>query len=223
MKQLCILKKLPGRGYMSDSNKKKELKTIANCSDDLQTIKALLLEVKTKTIYERWAFFVWGVLIILGGITHFIFEGLYTLKTMDDFMFIWIPVMILAGLFELISFIQNLSKKSLSVFSRPIIKFFLGLIILSFMVIFTSIVLLQLNYYNYIPLFLTFAGSGFFILYAMATHINYFFPAAFLTALAVILFFFTIPTRVLVLICSLGVGIAWIAGGITCYFLEKKD
>jgi hypothetical protein len=82
---------------------------------------------------------------------------------------------------------------------------------------------LQLRTYRYVPLFLTFAASGFFVVYAMATHINYLFPAAVLSAIPAVLFFFPIPVRILVLICSISIGAAWISSGFICYFLEKKD
>ncbi|MBN2533178.1 MAG: hypothetical protein JXB88_09820 [Spirochaetales bacterium] len=191
--------------------------------ENLRIIKEYLFDAKIRTMYAQWAFFVWGVLVILGGLTHYIIAGLCNLKAIEYFVFIWMPVIVLAFLFELISFIQNMSKYSLTIFSRPVIKFFLGLSIISFTIIFTAILFLELNVYYYIPLFLTFGSSVFFVLYAMITHIYYLIPASILTAIPVILFFFPIPTRILILVCSLSNGIVWIAGGFLCYFLEKKD
>lgn len=208
---------------MAENKTAEKPANLVNDLENLKVIKELLFDVKVRTMYAQWAFYVWGILIILGGVTHFLIEDFFTLKPMEYFVFIWVPVMTLTGLFELISFIQNMSKQSLNLLSRPIIKFFLSLILLCFMVIFTSIVFLQLKTYNYIPLFLTFAASCFFVIYAMATHINYLLPASILTAIPAVLFFFPIPTRILVLVCSLSIGIAWIAGGFICYFLEKED
>lgn len=208
---------------MAEYKKGESPDTMANYSENVRIIKELLFDAKVRTMYARWAFFVWGALIILGGITHYTVQGFISLKPMEYFVFIWVPVLILAGLFEFISFIQNLAKQSLSILSRPVIKFFLSLVILCFMVIFTSIIFLQLKTYHYIPLFLTFAASGFFVVYAMATHITYLLPASILTAISVVLFFFPIPARILVLVCSMCAGGAWIAGGFVCYFLEKKD
>jgi hypothetical protein len=66
--------------------------------------------------------------------------------------------------------------------------------------------------------------SSFFRLGFLLSPINrfYLFPASVLAAIPVVLFFFPLPTHILVLVCSLLVGAGWITGGIICYFLEKK-
>ncbi|MBN2439920.1 MAG: hypothetical protein JXJ04_01185 [Spirochaetales bacterium] len=208
---------------MSDNNVNEELKTIAACSENLQIIKDLLSEAKTKTIYAGWAFYVWGLITIIGGMVHFIVEGLYTLSAMQYFIYIWVPILILVGLFELISFIQNLARHALPIFSGPILKFYLSLFIFCPLIIFTTIVLVEHHSYHFIPLLFTFAASGFFALYALVTHLNYFIPGGFLSAISIFLYFLSLPTRTLVLVCCICVGIAWISSGVICYYLEKKE
>ncbi|MBN1700062.1 MAG: hypothetical protein JW881_21305 [Spirochaetales bacterium] len=208
---------------MPDNGMLDNRKTIDEFSDNLKTIKELLFEVKIKTIYARWAFYVWGGLLIAGGIVHFLVERYASLAPMEYFYYIWVPVIILAGLFELISFIQNMTRHSLNILSPPLVKYYIGLVLFLFIAILPCLVFLKLEVYRDIPVFLTAAAGGFYILYALATHINYLVPAAILTASSFIFYFSGLPTHLLVLVCSICAGGGWIGGGFICYLLQKKD
>jgi hypothetical protein len=208
---------------MSNNEITETKESIHEFSENLRIIKELLFEVKTKTIYARWAFYVWGVLIMLGGIAHFLVDIYFSLEPMEYFVYIWVPIIIVAGLFELISFIQNIARHSLNILSPPIMKYFIGLILYLFIVIFPCLVFMKLEVYADIPVFLTLAAGGFYVLYAAATHITYLIPASVLTATSFILYFISLPTHILVLICSIVTGGAWIAGGFICYLIQKKE
>ena len=196
---------------------------ISRYSQDIKTIKELLLETKNYTIYERWAFYVWGGLLIVGGILHFTVEGFIQLKPMEYFFYIWVPILVLAGFLELVSFIRNLTKKALTLFSRPIIKFFLSLVLYTLIMVFVSNILLRHHYYTEIPVFIAFGIAGFLAMYSLATHINYLVPSYTLGTICIILYFTPLSTRVLTLLCGICGGLACISCGIICYYLEKRE
>lgn len=91
--------------------------------EDIQTIKGILMEVEERSIIEPWAFYVWSVLVLLGTILQIFILKSLNWNASKNFLFIWLPVILISSLSELSSWVIKAKKESRLVFSRLIYKF----------------------------------------------------------------------------------------------------
>ncbi|NOY10257.1 MAG: hypothetical protein GXP33_15595 [Spirochaetes bacterium] len=68
--------------------------------EDIRTIKELLLKTEDQPVYENWAFYAWGILIISAGIVHYFAEAAYKLGTGELFLKIWLPAIFIGGIYR---------------------------------------------------------------------------------------------------------------------------
>ncbi len=190
---------------------------------DIETIKDLLFEAEKKPLYEHWAFYAWGGLIILGSLIHFFTERHFNLTVTELFLKVWLPVILVAGFLELISFIRNMSKHSLSLFSRSISKIYLSLIGSCVAFCFIVIFFINLDAVQYLPVVFLFACAVLYFIFAqMSAYTHLFIHGFLMILLAVILYLFNIDHYSLSLIIGLVIGFSLITAGFTSGIIEKK-
>ena len=63
--------------------------------EDIKTIKDIMLKTENEPVYENWAFYAWGLIIIAVSIIHFFIEAAYGYGIKDLFLKVWLPAIIL--------------------------------------------------------------------------------------------------------------------------------
>jgi len=194
---------------------------ISKYIDDIRTIKELLYGVEKRPLYERWVFWFWGALVIAGTLVQFLLTARYPIELSDIFLKIWLPVILLMGLSEIIALVQNLSRYSVSLFSRPYIKFYLGAVPSVAALILIGILVVRFGGGEALPLVVLLAGSIVFAFLAQHGGYSFVFVHSFVMFFLALFFYFShLPARILSLIVGLilGAGVALIG-----FFAKKPD
>jgi hypothetical protein len=184
---------------------------ISKYIDDIRTIKELLYGVEKRPLYERWVFWFWGGLVIAGTLIQHFLTARYPIELSELFLKIWLPIILLMGLSEVIALVQNLSRYSVSLFSRPYIKFYLGVVPSVAALVFLGVLFVRSGAGPEVPLVILLSGSIVFAFLAQHGGYSFVFMHSFVMFfLALILYFSHLPARILSLIVGLvlGVGIA---------------
>ena len=156
---------------------------------DIKTIKDLLADVDKRPLYEPWVFYVWGGLIALGSLIHFLVKKNYNLPTGDIFLKVWLPVILVMGFFEFLALIRNLASHSLSILSRGIVKLLMSMIGSSAALIFIILLFIKLDAIEYLPIVILLAGAIIYFILAQRSAYVYLFAHGFLMVLLAILFY----------------------------------
>ncbi len=197
---------------------------ISKYIDDIKTIKELLYDVEKRPLYEHWVFWFWGGLAIAGTLVQFFLTASHPLELPDLFLTIWLPIILLMGLSEIVALVRNLSRYSVSLFSLPYIKFYLGVIPSVSALIFIGVLFIKSGGGQYLPLVVLLSGSIIFAI--LAQHGGY--SSAFVNSfvmffLALVLYFSNPPTRILSLIVGLVMGAATIFVGVAAKYLDRRE
>jgi hypothetical protein len=189
-------------------------KDIEKYLEDINTIKSLLIKADEKPLVEYWAFITWGIFIILGTIIHFIAEKYFSFTNVELTFEIWIPVMVVAGIFESIALVQNTNKESIPLVSRLSVKLFLAFILLSTIFIILFNMLLKEGLEGYIPEFLSFMVGAYFIIFATLSYTPIFLNASILIVYGTLLYFMDFQSDIISLVTGGVIAGNFIAAGI---------
>lgn len=202
---------------------KKKEQDLAKYLKDIETIKDLLLEVEKKPLYENWAFYALGGLFILGTLVHFFTARYLNFGIRDLFLKIWLPVLLIGGFIEVITLVRNMSKYSLPLLSRSVIKLYLSLIGTVAVGIFVILLFINLNAIQYLPIIFLLFYSVFYLTLAQQAYYTHLYVHGYLfILLAIILYLFNIPHQILTLIIGSVMGVSSIIAGLTSSIMEKK-
>ncbi len=205
---------------MQENKKEPDL---AKYLEDIKTIKDLLLEVEKKPLYENWVFYAWGGLFILGSLIHFFTVKYLNFGIRDLFLKIWLPVLLIGGFIEVIALVRNMSKYSLPLFSRSVIKLYLSLIGIVAVLFFVVLFFINLKAIQYLPIiFLLFYSVFYLTLAQQPSYMHLYVHGYLFILLAIILYLFNIPHQILTLIVGSVIGVSSIIAGLTSSIMEKK-
>ncbi len=191
--------------------------------EDIRTIKEFLLKTESQPIYENWAFYVWGVLVIVAGMVHYYVEKRYNLRIGELFLRVWLPFILLSGFAEIISLVRNLEKNSMTIFSRSILKFYMSLIGETFVFGFVVLVIIRLNGVRYLPLTFLVMTAGWYFVFAMYFYTQLFYHAFGFIVLGFILFLLNVDHRLLVPLIASIIGISSLVVGFTSTLKKRKE
>ncbi len=197
---------------------------ISKYINDIKTIKELLYGVEKRPLFEFWVFWFWGGLAIAGTLVQFFLTASHPLKLQDLFLTIWLPIILLMGLSEIVALVRNLSRYSISLFSLPYIKFYLGVMPSVSALIFIGVLIIKSGGGPYLPLVVLLSGSIIFAILAQHGGYSHAFVNSFvLFFLALVLYFSSPPIRILSLIVGLVVGAATIFVGFASKYLDRRE
>ncbi|RKX83997.1 MAG: hypothetical protein DRP57_06795 [Spirochaetes bacterium] len=86
--------------------------------EDIKIIKDIMLKTENEPVYENWAFYAWGVIIITASIIHFFIEAAYNYSPNDLFIKVWLPGILLMLLVETVSIVRNWKKFAYNLFKE---------------------------------------------------------------------------------------------------------
>jgi len=191
---------------------------------DIETIKDLLADVDKRPLYEPWVFYVWGGLIALGSLIHFLVEKSYNLPIGDIFLKVWLPVILAMGFFEFLAFIRNLASHSLSIFSRGIVKLLMSMIGSSVALVFIVLLFLKLDAIEYLPIVFLLAGAIiYFILAQRSAYVYLSAHGLLMILLAILLYLLKIEHHTLSMIVGCVFALSLIIAGFNAGRMEKKE
>ncbi len=191
--------------------------------EDVRIIKEFLLRTESQPVYENWAFYVWGALVIVPGIIHYYVEKVYNLGVAGLFIKVWFPFILVSGFVETISLVRNLEKNSMTFFSRSILKFYLTLIGETFVFGFIILVIIRLNGVRYLPLVFLVMAAGWYFIFAMRFYTQLFYHAFAFIVLGFILYLLNVNHRAMVPLITTIIGISFLSVGFTATIKKKKE
>lgn len=174
------------------SEEKKE-QNIDRYARDLATIKSLLMEVEKRPFLEFWAFFTWAGLILTGTLLHYWLRISYKLPEPDIFIYVWLPLCIVASFLETVAWLRRMQKESMPLMNSTAIKLFIGMGAMMIAMGLFLVISAKATGYCYVP-HIVLAMYGIFILYfGQISHGFYFGAGYFLILFAVLLYLLPVP------------------------------
>jgi hypothetical protein len=189
---------------------------------DIKTIKDVLIKTEEKSIFETWVFFAYGVILILGAIANYLISTFLEISVSGLFYKLWIPLLIIMCFLEPIALVRKMARESMPVFSRTVIKLFLGFIGLLTIAAFLIFLLYISDNINIIPYFVLCFWALALLFYAQITSPSIFLHAFFLVFTAVFIYLADISIETQIMIIALIIGISSSVIGITEYIKNKK-
>ncbi len=190
---------------------------------DIETIKDLLFKAEQKPIYEYWAFYAWGILVILGSAIHFFVQRRFEPTVRQLFLEIWLPVILIAAFVELVTYIRTMSRQALSLFTRTLRRFALSLSGSAVAFCLLLVMLSRTGASGYMPIALLLGAAVFYFLLAQVTYTHVYLHGYLFLAIAILLYLFRVEHEALVLAVGFLVGFSLITVGITIRIKEKAS
>jgi len=188
---------------------------------DIATIKDILLKSEQKPIYEHWAFYAWGILVILGAVIHFIVQKRFDPTVRQLFLEIWLPVLLIGGFIELLTYIRTMSRQALNLFTRTVRRFYLSLLGSGVAFCLLVIMLNRGGAVGAMPIAFLLGAAVFYFLLAQVTYTHVYIHGYLFLVFAILLYIFDLSHEILVPIVGLLVGVSMITVGITIRVQEK--
>ncbi|GEM_PF-914949 len=188
---------------------------------DIATIKDILLKSEQKPIYEHWAFYAWGLLVIIGTVIHFFMQRRFAPSLRQLFLEIWLPVLLIAGFIELVTYIRIMSRQALNLFTRTVRRFYLSLLGSGVAFCLLMIMLNRAGAVGYMPIGFLLGAAVFYFLLAQVTYTHVYVHGYLFLIFAILLYLFDLTHEILVPTVGLLVGLSMIAVGITIRIREK--
>jgi hypothetical protein len=206
---------------MSENHKDQSLEKYLK---DIETIKDLLADVDKRPLYESWVFYVWGGLIAIGSLIHFLVEKSYNLPIGEIFLKIWLPVILAMAFFEFLALIRNLTKQSLSIFSRGIVKLYMSMIGSGVALVFIVLLFLELDAIEYLPIIFLLAGAIIYFILAQRTAYTYLIAhGVLMLLLAFVFYLLKIEHHALSLIVGCVFALSLAVAGFNAGRMKKKE
>ncbi len=190
--------------------------------EDIRTIKELMLRTENEPVYENWAFYSWGLILIAASLIHYFIERAYHYNIGELFLRVWVPTIAIMGLIETVSLVRNLEKNSLTIFSKKIVRLYLTIFGLSIIYIFIILLFIKLGGVQYLPIVLMLVAASFYFIFAIEGYRNAYLHGYILLAIAVVLYLLKIDHRVMVVIVGTVIGTSTILIGIAADINIKK-
>jgi hypothetical protein len=99
--------------------------TTERYAEDLATIRRMVAEREDLPLLEYWAFVVWGVLILLGTLVHWIAHTQAAMEPYRLALTLWIPIVALGAIQELVAFVRRLNADEVPLATRKITRLML--------------------------------------------------------------------------------------------------
>ena len=205
---------------MSDKNEHTEENTDRYIRD-IATIKDILLKSEQKPIYEHWAFYAWGLLVIIGAVVHFFVQKRFEPSVRRLFLEIWLPVLLIAGFIELVTYIRTMSRLALNLFTRTVRRFYLSLLGSGVAFCLLIVMLNRGGAVGFMPIAFLLGAAVFYFLLAQVTYTHVYIHGYLFLVIAILLYIFDLRHEILVPIVGLLVGFSMIAVGMTIRIREK--
>jgi hypothetical protein len=189
---------------------------------DIAIIKDMLFKAEQKPIYENWAFYAWGGLLILASVVHFLMEKLYFFPIGRLFLEIWLPMILVSSLVEAVTLVRNLARQALAIYSRTVLRFYLSIFGSCGSLTLVVLLLIKLQAISYLPLVFLLAAAIVYFIFAQTTYTHLYVHGFLFIVLAVIFYLFDIPHQALVPIVGCVVGVSQITAGVTEYLTRTR-
>ena len=195
---------------------------IEKYSEDISTIKGLLLQVDETPMVESWAFFIWGVMVLIGTVLHYFAATAWGLTLATIFTEIWLPAMLVAILVESLALLKKLGKRHIPVFSRTTVNMYLAITGMFMVFCLIIIGIISRGNHSLLPPFLLATLSIFFLVYAQNTYYNFMYPFGYALILAgILVYLFEISLLPGMMITGILYGTACLVIGIIAHRKER--
>lgn len=187
---------------------------------DLETVRDLLTRHEEKSMIESWAFYIWGVLVILGTVVHALLSQRSTLDETAVLLSVWGPVVLLGGGGEMAAWLARVRSEKTPLFGRRFVRFVLSAVGAFIAVVPVVLVLYRNGLLS--PGLALLLVSFVFLIYAEITFSSLFFEAYILLFLGLGFFVLGVTSITGYLVAGMAVGLAFLAFGVHAAVLEKE-
>jgi hypothetical protein len=191
-------------------------------TQDIKTIKDVLIKTEERSIFETWVFFTYGIILILGAIANYLMLTLLELSVSDVFFRLWLPLLIIMSLLEPIALFRKMVKESLPIMSKTVTKFYLGIFGSFAAADFLIVLTYKSGNFNIIPYFVLCFWVIALLFYAQISYSSIFFHAFSLIFAGMLLYLADIPFEAQIIAIALITGVSNFIIGITCHIKDKK-
>ncbi len=191
---------------------------------DIATIKDLLADVEKRPLYEPWIFYVWGGLVAIGTLIHFLVERRFNLTVGEIFLKIWLPVILAMGFFEFLALVRNLARHSIPFFSRGMAKLYMSMTSSVAALVFIVLLFMKLDATEHLPIIFLLAGAIiYFILAQRSAYVYLIAHGVLMVLLAFVFYLLKIEHHTLSLIVGCVFAISLIIAGFNAGRMEQKE
>lgn len=180
--------------------------------EDIRDIKKLLTANEEKPIVSPWAFYSWGLLILIGTGAHAAARSLLGLDYYSGLLLVWAPAVLIGAVLEGLAYFQVYRRRALVISNPRVMKTYLGLwgLFVSGSVI--TIRLLALGAME--PGLILVMLALFFMVYALASYHRILGPAYGLLGLGIIFMALRLGGASSYVAAGLASSLAFLAGGL---------
>jgi len=205
---------------MSDEKRNQNIDKYA---DDLATIKSLLMDVDKRPFLEYWAFFTWGGLILIGTLIHYWLRTTMDLPEPKLFLYVWLPILIIAVSLETLAWLKQMTKESMSLLNQTTTKMFVAIGgCMTAMGLFL-VITVEGSGFAYVP-HVVVAMYGIFMLFFGQFSHNFYFGIGYLLVMsAVVLYVLPLSKDIAYLAAGLVLGLTFIVAGELNRRADKED
>ncbi len=203
---------------MKDKNSPEEIQKYAK---DIQIIKDILIKVDENPIVETWVFYLCGIMFIIATLTHYVLSTMFSFQLVTLIFAIWVPLFCILMFAESFGVVRKLASESIPLFSRTILKLYLGGIGILIASVFIIVIISKHCPMNILPGSIMALWGIFYFQYAQIGY-SFLFAHGYLSILTgIILYFSGIDASAQFIIIGIFIGISMIIAGYSAGRKEK--
>ena len=196
------------------------MKTKEKYLNDIETIKDLLITVEEKSFIEHWTFYFWGAAVIAGTLAHLFIANPKVFSPGKIFYIIWLPVLLICGIIEIVSWYIRAKKDNRPVYTRSIKKFLSAWAVILLIASLTVILFIHIGAYNLLPVIILAFSSYILVFYGIFSYSFLITNGYILAGSAVLIYFLKLPGEITLLLCGMAGGVISIISGI---LIKRKE
>lgn len=190
---------------------------------DIHTIKNTLIKIEERPLFETWLFFASSFLSFLLAFLHYIASAYFQLPIYDIFLKIWLPITVIGYSLEPLALIKRMSKEAIPLFSRNIIKLYLGMAGVSIASLVIVLLIIKADALDILPATLLLLFSMYYFLYAQVAYSSWFFYGFFTIFVCIMFSVLNIAVETQFILVPVVLGLSALIMGITELKKEKND
>lgn len=191
-------------------------------AQDLETIKTILMSVDEQPLIDNWAFFTWGLFFLAGSLATWILNNIMAMPMETIMVPVWLTVFAAGSFFETIAMMGRVTRDSISIYSRNMMKIYLSLLVGMFGVVILLYIVYQASGMTHLPAAILVSMGIVMSLYAQLAyfHLYYWSAATILGGMILYSMSLFLPVQTIAAGCIMG--FAFIGSGVQSILHERS-
>lgn len=208
--------------YLEDKVKKDKNKDLEKYQNDLSVIKDILIKSDEVLYVEYWAFFTWGVFILIASLLHFLTYKFLNYNLNLIFTRVWVPILLLGAFFETIAWRIKNAKENIPLTSKTNLKLISNLTACFIAMCFIIYMLVEIQALIVLPVIVMLLLAMCMFIIGQQSYNVITYTGIFLVISAVIIYFFQLPLHPQCVVVSTIIGLAFLVSGYLAKLKERE-